>query len=111
MLGNNKNALTPRMAGVMVTQPGNGERGTPQKLIGVIQAEVFLVEYTDARGQVEAGLFFKIGDRYMTTSDTAAWCSSLKPMTAWLRKQVDEAREQQAPMQIAKEDAVDVLDP
>ena len=109
MLGNNKGAMNPRMAGVLIATTGNGTRGTPQKLQGVTRAEVVLAQYTDLQGQVQAGLFFKIGDTYYATNDTEAWCKSLKPMAGWLQKQVDDALAQKAPTVLPEHDSVDVL--
>ena len=109
MFGKNNGALAQRMAGVMVPTTGDGTRGAPRKLQAAAKADVILAQYTDINGQVQAGLFFKIGDEYYSTKDTELWCKTLQPMSAWLKVQVEEAFAQQAPADLPKDDAVDVL--
>lgn len=109
MFGSDKGALATRMAGVKVAHSSGDERGAPQKLQGVTRVDVILAQYTNERGQVEAGLFFKIGEQYMAAPGTAEWCKSLRPVSAWLRKQIDESFEQEAPVDIPLKDTVDVI--
>lgn len=113
MLGNNSgDALATRRAGVLVN---NGARenvdgpGEPQKLIGVAEAKVLFVQYTNAKGEVEMGMYFDVGGKLLSTTDTSEWCRKLHPMSDWLFKQVNAAKAQSAPVQVPSTDSVDVI--
>lgn len=110
MFGSNKSALAPRLAGVRHATESGNERGAPQKLTGMLKGEVLFLEYNNTKGVRENVLVFKVGDQYMTTPDSPAWCKALRPISSWLQKQVETAKDREKPVTIPDEDSVSVVD-
>lgn len=119
MFGNSsaKDPLSVRRSGVRTSQNDavldsqNASSAEPQKLLGVLEAKVVFVKYTDERGVEQTGLFFQAGDQLVSTADTNLWCKSLGPMSKWLEKQVKAQLADKAPetAQLPTEDTVDVV--
>lgn len=115
MLSNNSsnNALGTRLSGVKIARDGTGssERGEPQKVLGAVEATWVVVAFNDERGTPCHGLFLKVGEQYYASKDTVQWCASLLPMNEWIRKQLEQRRKQEAPVELPAQDSVDVFAP
>ena len=81
----------------------------PSTVTQVAEAKVVFVQYNDERGRPQTAMFFKVGDNYVTTKDTADWCRSLRPMTNWMRKQLESKLAEQSTPAVPAEDTVKVL--
>lgn len=111
MLGKNIDPLAARRQGVQKTasEVAVTSDGEPQKLIGVAEAKVLFVQYTNAKGEVETGMYFEVGGQIVATADTAEWYRKLHPMADWLAKQVRAAKEAAQPVVLPSTDTVDVI--
>ena len=115
---NSKDPMSVRRSGVRTSQNDtvvesqNASSAEPQKLLGVLEAKVLFVQFTNERGVVETGMFFDVGNgQLVSTPDTTEWAKRLGPMSAWLQKQVVAALADKAPetSQLPTEDAVDIV--
>lgn len=111
-----KNALDVRRGGVRTNHndsvlESQAESAAPQKLLGVLEAKVIFVRFTNERGVEETGMFFQVGEQLVSTPDTTEWAKKLGPMSAWLEKQVKGALKDKAPetAQLPVDDTVDVV--
>lgn len=113
--GKRNDPLAARRQGVQKTQSELGVQTSlePQRLVGVMEAKVVFVQYTNAKSELEMGMYFDVGGKLISTNDTAAWCRGLHPMADWLLNQVKAERDRAAakdqPLNLATEDKVDVL--
>lgn len=112
----NKGALAPRFAGVRIAQDATirqDGKGEPNKVVGISEVSLVLVAFYDERGAPCHGLYFRVGDDLVSAQDTVEWCGRLKPMSDWMRRQVDQhfsAVEASAtPPVVAQDDSVSVL--
>jgi len=109
-LGNQNNPLAARMQGVRTARDATGASvGPSQKVMHVVEGKVIFVNYNDEQGRPTVAMFFEVGGQHYAPSDTVAWCSTLKPMTDWLAAGVAEFQKDSAPVNIPKDDTVDVL--
>lgn len=113
---NSRDPMTVRRSGVLTTQntsaqesPSNDHK--PQKLLGVLEAKVVFVHFTNERGVEETGMFFDVGGQLVSTPDTTEWSKRLAPMSAWLEKQVKVQLADKRPetAQLPTEDTVDIV--
>lgn len=119
MFGSNdsKDPMSVRRSGVRTSQneaileSQNTSSAEPQKLIGVLEAKVIFVRYTNERGVEETGMFFNVDGQLVSTPDTAEWAKRLGPMSTWLEKQVKAQLADKAvgTSQLPTEDTVDVV--
>jgi hypothetical protein len=120
MFGSNSNSKDPlavRRSGVRTSQNNsvlesqNASSAEPQKLLGLLEAKVIFVRFTNERGVEETGMFFDVEGQLVSTSDTAEWTKRLAPMSGWLEKQVRTKMADKAPetSQLPTEDTVDVV--
>lgn len=115
-LGSKSNVLAPRLAGVMVARDGNVEsdKGRPNTVISVEDCTLKFVHFYDAQGNPQSALFFVTADgQYLSTPDTTSWCGTLRNITDWMRKGVDDfltkVRQKSAPVELPQQDSVDIL--
>lgn len=104
-------ALSARRAGVRVAQEGPRSKGEAMKLLNLAPVEWVLAEYYDRNGDLQRGLFLKLGENYYAAKDTEAWCRQLFPMNDWLKTQVDNRVLSTQPVQVPADDSVSVMDP
>lgn len=109
--GNSNNVMDARRAGVVKTaSEGAPVSGEPQKLLGLQEARVLFVQYTNQRGEMETGMFFDVGGKLVSTTDTSEWCKKLRPISTWLEKQVIAAlRTPPTVAELSDSDTVDVM--
>jgi hypothetical protein len=115
--GNSRDPMTVRRSGVLTTQNNSaqespsGSSPEPQKLLGVLEARVVFVRFTNERGVEETGMFFDVGGQLVSTPDTTEWAKRLAPMSSWLEKQVKVQLADKRPetAQLPTEDTVDVV--
>jgi len=113
---NSRDPLGVRRAGVLTRQntsaPEEGASSPePQKLLGVLEAKVVFVRFTNERGVEETGMFFDVNGQLVSTPDTTEWTKRLAPMSGWLEKQVKTQLADKRPetSQLPTEDTVDIV--
>lgn len=120
MFGNNSNSKDPlavRRSGVRTAQNESvlesqgASSADPQKLIGLLEAKILFVRFTNERGVEETGMFFDVDGQLVSTPDTTEWAKRLAPMSKWLERQVRTRLADKAPetSQLPTEDTVDVV--
>lgn len=108
---NSSNLMDARRAGAVKTaSEGAPVSAEPQKLLGVVRAEVVFVQYTNQRGEQETGMFFDVNGQLVSTPDTSEWCKKLRPISGWLEKQVRDAiAPRPTAADLPESDSVDVM--
>jgi len=88
-----------------------GSSAEPQQLIGLLEAKVIFVRFTNERGVEETGMFFDVDGQLVSTPDTTEWSKRLAPMSGWLERQVRSRLADKAPgtSQLPTEDTVDIV--
>lgn len=104
---------TPRPMGVKIAEEGARNQVEPNKVIGLTEAKMFVVYHGDEYGRKVATTVFQTGDgQLLATANSTQWTMTLKPVSKWLREQVEQRQVSAAvrPEDVVVEtDSVDVM--
>lgn len=110
--------LAMRHSGVKVARDAaTAPRAIPQHVNHVVRGEIVFVNYNDTAGVEQTAMYFKVGNRLVSTADTTTWCATkLFPIAEWMREEVERQLEDSkkgkagsAGVTLPTDDSVDVM--
>lgn len=107
MFGNKSNPLRP--LGVRIPTEQNTGAGKPQTLEHVYPMKFFGLQYVDETGRRRRMVVAEMFGQFYAAPNSEEWALRLKPLSKWLTDQIKKRADDQKPVEIPSQDAVNIF--
>lgn len=98
-----------RQVGVRTPENQSTEAAPAQTLVNFQEMKTYAISFGDARGRSQVAVVAKIGDIWYMPPNGESWAAELRPVSAWLVKQLEEKHAASNPSNDMPRTEVDVL--